>query len=127
MTSVVDDIGTRAGEVNGHRQTRRIGAVAAVLLALFVHGIQANSLGIYWDDGVQLTRPFQEANYDKGTFILSDPTFEDEISRANGVRDNYVRQLGGERPGLYLAFRWNARHSLSALIPCTGRSSVYSC
>ena len=104
MTSVVVDIGTRAGEVNGHRQTRRIGAVAAVLLALFVHGIQANSLGIYWDDGVQLTRPFQEANYDKGTFILSDPTFEDEISRANGVRDNYVRQLGGERPGLYLAF-----------------------
>jgi len=60
--------------MHGPPHSRPIGAIAAVILAVFVHGVHARSLGIYWDDAVQLMQTFQTANYDKWKFILSNPT-----------------------------------------------------
>jgi hypothetical protein len=75
---------------------------AIVLLSLFVHGLQASALGLYWDDAIQLVQGLHALDHRPLAFILSDTG----------------PSLRSERPLAYLAFgitRAALLHSVAAV------------
>lgn len=80
----------------------RPAAAAVVLLSLLVHGLQAGSLGRYWDDSVQLLQPWQAIDHAPAAFVLTD---------TSGA-------LRSERPFAFVAFaltRMAFLHGVGAL------------
>jgi len=76
--------------------------VAIILLSLFVHGLQASALGLYWDDAPQLIQGLHALEHQALAFILSDT----------------AAALRSERPLAYLAFgitRAAFLHSVAAV------------
>lgn len=94
---------SEAGRHNPWRALRSHPATAAVILmSLFVHGLQASALGLYWDDAIQLIQGLHALAHQPLAFILSDTG----------------PSLRSERPLAYLAFgvtRAAFLHSVAAV------------